>query len=87
MKVQGDAVHKSGVTWCADNNVDYAMSATNALNLKGVDTMTWWANDGCGSVAGIAYIAALCSQFGLNLNEKSNSVAQSAYVSTVSLVL
>ena len=87
MKVQGDAVYKSGVTWCADNNLEDAMSATNALNLNGVDTMTWWTNDGCGSVAGQAYIASLCSQHGVNINERLDSVAKSAYVSKVSLVL
>ena len=84
-KVQGDAVHKSGVTWCTDNNsdLDDATAVTNSLGLKGVDTMAWWSRNGCGNTQGVAWFRTLCSRYGTSLNEKQHSVAQSAFVSVV----
>ena len=86
-KVQGDAVHKSGATWCADHDLKKATSVTNSLRLRGVDTMAWWSRNGCGNTIGSAWLGGLCDRWGSSLNEKQHSIAQSAQVSTACLAL
>ena len=83
LKVQGPSIHKKGVSWTADKNVEDARDATKAADLSGVDIMSWWCNNGGGAVAGIAYKGALCADDGynINLNEKQYSTAASGYVS------
>ena len=65
--------------WC----VDVANTATNAWLSDvwtGVNVMSWWCNKGGDSIAGIAYVGGLCSNFRTNLNEKQDTVVQSAHV-------
>ena len=83
LKVQGAPVHQSGVTWTADSNLGDARGAFNALELTGVDTMSWWCDDPGYGIKGIAYLGTLCTSYGVNLNEKISSVAGSGFVSTV----
>ena len=45
--------------------------------------MSWWCNDGGGSVAGIAFVGTLCSSYNTNLNEKRGSLAASGFVSAL----
>ena len=80
-QVHGDAIFKDGVSWTADDNIEDARSATNALGLDEVDTMSWWCDNGGGGTAGIAYVGALCMSYNTNLNEKQDSVAASGFVS------
>ena len=82
VKVQGAPIHQAGVTWTADSNLGDAREAFNAAGLTGVDTMSWWCDDPGSGVKGIAYVGALCSTWGVNLNEKISSVAGSGFVST-----
>lgn len=79
-EVHGDAIFKDGASWTADDNIEDARSATNALGLDEVDTMSWWCDNGGGGTAGIAYVGALCMSYNTNLNEKQDSVAASGFV-------
>merc|ERR1712150_334583 len=79
-EVQGNALYKESTFWTADENLDDATTATNEANLDGVDTMSWWCNDGGGTVAGIAFVGTLCSSYNTNLNEKRGSLAASGFV-------
>ena len=82
LKVEGSAVYNQGASWTADDDIYNAKDATNALNLDGVDVMSWWCDAGGGGVAGIAFVGALCSTSNTNLNEKQWSSAASGFVST-----
>ena len=77
----GPSIHKAGVTWTADDNIYDARDASNALGGSGVDTMSWWCDNGGGGVAGIAFVGALCTSYNTNLNEKQRSAAESGFVS------
>ena len=80
-QVQGSAIFQAGATWTADDNIYDARDATNAADLSGVDTMSWWCDAGGGGVAGIAFVGALCTSYNTNLNEKQWSAAGSGFVS------
>ena len=80
--MQGDAAYKQGVSWTADDNIYNARDESNALNLDGVDVVSWWCNNGGGGVAGVAFVGTLCSSYNTNLNEKQWSSAGSGFVST-----
>ena len=68
-QVQGSPIFKPETRWNADNNIYNARQATLDENLKNVDTMSWWCDSGGGSVAGIAFVGALCTSYNINLNE------------------
>jgi len=74
-EVQGSSIHHSGVKWTADDDIYNAKAATNALSLDGVDTMSWWCDDGGGSTAGIAFVGALCDDHAVTLSEKQPEAA------------
>merc|ERR1712110_83117 len=79
-EVQGDAIFEDGASWTAEYNLEDASSATYALGLDGVDTMSWWCDkDKDWGTEGIAWEGGLCSSSGwnTNLNEKQDSVAAS----------
>ena len=83
-KVQGTGVYNDGASWTADDDIYNARDATNALNLDGVDVMSWWCYPGGYGVVGIAYVGGLCynSGYNTNLNEAQSSTATSGFVST-----
>ena len=70
------------MTWNA-RNIDDAKDATREANLSGVTVMSWWCKEGGDSVAGIAFLGALCKPDGLNtnINEGYDSKATSGFVS------
>ena len=80
-QVQGTPLYKAATQWTADRNIHDARRATLAANLKDVDTMSWWCNEGGGGVAGIAFVGALCSSYNINLNEYWSSQSGAAFVS------
>ena len=80
LQVQGSPLFKD-VVWTADDNIQDARKATNDANLSGVDTTSWWCNRGGGGVAGIAYLGALCTSYGTNLNEYQSTQSAAGFVS------
>ena len=80
LKVQGPSVYKQGATWTADD-IYGARDETNALGLDGVDTMSWWCDQGGDRTAGKAFVGTLCSSYNTNINEKQSSAAGSGFVS------
>ena len=79
-------MHKSGVSWYADNNIWDAERASLAAYNSGkvADTYSWWCNSGGGKTAGIAFRGTLCRTQGsnTNLNEMQETVAASGFVIT-----
>ena len=71
------------MSWSADENIYDARKATLEANLKNVDVMSWWCDEGKGDIAGIAFVGGLCSTYNLNLNEYQENPSSAGYVSYI----
>ena len=69
--------------WSADENIYDAREATLNANLKKIDVMSWWCDEGDGYIAGISFVGGLCSSYNINLNEYQESKSSAGFVSRV----
>ena len=52
-----------------DKSFELAKQATKALNLEGVDVMSWWCAYGQDDVVGMATLGGLCTDSNVNINK------------------
>ena len=83
VQVQESPIHAYGMRWSADENIYDAREATLNANLKKVDVMSWWCDEGDGNIYGISFVGGLCSSYNINLNEYQESKSSAGFVSRV----